>query len=68
MEMEKSTKLGLSAPSEMRTKVLTESQIANLLKLHDSPMVRMLYLVGGFLALFLGILGAVLPILPEENQ
>lgn len=64
MEMEKSTKLRPSAPSEMCTKVLTESQIANLLKLHDSPMIRMLYLVGGFLALFLGVLGAILPILP----
>lgn len=40
------------------------TQAADLLCLHESPVVRMLYLGAGFLALFLGILGAILPILP----
>lgn len=39
-------------------------QTADLLCLHDSPFVRFLYLGAGFLALFLGALGAVLPVLP----
>jgi len=50
--------------SEKAEKVLTDEQIADLLQLHNSPLVRMLYLIGGFLALFLGILGIALPILP----
>ncbi|MBA3755366.1 MAG: YbaN family protein [Nitrosomonas sp.] len=39
-------------------------QTADLLCLHDSPFVRAMYLGAGFLALFLGALGVVLPILP----
>ncbi len=39
-------------------------QTADLLCLHDSPFVRFLYLGAGFLSLFLGVLGAVLPVLP----
>ncbi|PXW88924.1 hypothetical protein C8R34_10673 [Nitrosomonas sp. Nm84] len=41
-----------------------DRQSADLLCLHDSPIVRAMYLGAGFLALFLGVLGAVLPILP----
>lgn len=41
-----------------------DSQTAGLLCLHDSPLVRFLYLSAGFLALFLAVLGAVLPVLP----
>ena len=52
--------------SEKAEKVLTDEQIADLLQLHNSPLVRMLYLIGGFLALFLGILGIALPILPRH--
>lgn len=36
----------------------------NLLQLHDSPVVRWLYLGIGVTALFIGILGIFLPILP----
>ncbi len=39
-------------------------QVADLLCLHDSPIVRILYLSAGFLALLLGALGAILPVLP----
>lgn len=42
----------------------TLNEHADLLSLHESPLVRALYLGAGFLALFLGALGAVLPILP----
>ncbi|UJP04617.1 MAG: YbaN family protein [Nitrosomonas sp.] len=41
-----------------------DMQAGDLLRLHDSPIVRALYLGAGFLALFLGALGAVLPVLP----
>ncbi|SFE90379.1 YbaN family protein [Nitrosomonas sp. Nm166] len=41
-----------------------DQQAADLLRLHESPFVRALYLGVGFLALFLGALGAFLPILP----
>ena len=56
-------------PSEQHETVRLEQQALNeqttdLLCLHDSPFVRAMYLGAGFLALFLGILGAVLPILP----
>lgn len=40
------------------------SEHTDLLSLHESPVVRTLYLGAGFLALLLGALGAVLPILP----
>lgn len=43
---------------------ITDQQTADLLCLHDSPLVRALYLGAGVLALLLGILGAVLPVLP----
>jgi uncharacterized membrane protein YbaN (DUF454 family) len=56
-------------PSEHREAERNERQIADqqtvdLLCLHDSPLVRALYLGAGFLALFLAVLGAVLPVLP----
>ena len=41
-----------------------DQHAADLLCLHDSPFVRALYLGAGFLALLLGALGAVLPVLP----
>ncbi len=41
-----------------------DQQMADLLCLHDSPLVRALYLGAGFLALLLGALGAFLPVLP----
>ena len=41
-----------------------DKQTADLLCLHDSPFVRAVYLGAGFLALFLGVLGAFLPVLP----
>jgi uncharacterized membrane protein YbaN (DUF454 family) len=47
-----------AAPQDLK------SEAVELLNLHDSPIVRALYLGTGFLALFLGALGAVLPILP----
>ena len=43
---------------------ITNSQKAELLCLHESPVVRALYLATGFIALFLAVLGAILPILP----
>lgn len=39
-------------------------QAGDLLCLHDSPFMRAMYLGAGFLALFLGVLGAFLPVLP----
>jgi uncharacterized protein len=41
-----------------------ETQVVDLLCIHDSPLVRGLYLSAGFTALLMGILGAVLPVLP----
>lgn len=41
-----------------------EVQAVDLLCIHDSPLVRGLYLSAGFTALLMGILGAVLPVLP----
>ncbi len=43
---------------------MLNKQAADLLCLHDSLFVRAMYLGAGFLALFLGALGAILPILP----
>jgi len=39
-------------------------QSSDLLSLHDSPVVRAIYLSIGFLALLLGAIGAFLPVLP----
>ncbi|PTN12818.1 YbaN family protein [Nitrosomonas aestuarii] len=39
-------------------------QAAGLLRLHPSPLIRSLYLGAGCLALMLGALGVILPILP----
>ena len=39
-------------------------QVEDLLNLHDSPLARALYIGAGFLALLLGLLGAILPVLP----
>jgi len=55
--------------SEQNEAIQNEQQVLNsqtvaLLCLHDSPFVRAMYLGAGFLALFLGVLGAVLPVLP----
>lgn len=50
--------------AEQTERQIAEQQTADLLCLHDSPLVRALYLGAGFLALFLAILGAVLPVLP----
>lgn len=41
-----------------------DSQASDLLCLHDSPVVRAIYLSVGFLALLLGAIGAFLPVLP----
>lgn len=43
---------------------LKNSQSSDLLCLHDSPVVRAIYLSVGFLALLLGAIGAFLPVLP----
>jgi uncharacterized membrane protein YbaN (DUF454 family) len=43
---------------------IIDQQMADLLCLHDSPLVRALYLGAGFLALLMGVLGAFLPVLP----
>jgi len=43
---------------------VSNTQAVDLLCLHDSPLVRALYLGAGILALALGALGVVLPILP----
>ena len=55
--------------SEQSETVQNEQQTLNkqaieFLCLHDSRFVRAVYMTAGFLALFLGILGAVLPLLP----
>lgn len=55
--------------SEQRKIDLNKQQVAkeqtvDLLCLHDSPIVRILYMSAGFLALLLGALGAILPVLP----
>ena len=55
--------------SEQSETVQNEQQTLNkqtidLLCLHNSRFVRAMYLAAGFLALFLGILGVVLPLLP----
>ncbi len=49
--------------SNIKEQVNSEQDIS-LLRLHDSPFVRMLYITAGTTALLLGALGAVLPILP----
>jgi len=49
---------------EQSERSVAEQQMADLLCLHDSPLVRAMYLGAGFLALFLAVLGAVLPVLP----
>ncbi|HBV20126.1 MAG TPA: YbaN family protein [Nitrosomonas sp.] len=40
------------------------SQTAGLLRLHHSPLIRSLYLGAGCVALMLGALGVILPVLP----
>jgi len=40
------------------------SQSASLLQLHHSPVMRSMYLAAGFIALALGAIGVILPILP----
>ena len=48
----------------LREQQVLDQHTAELLCLHDSPVVRILYLGAGFLALCLCVLGAFLPILP----
>ncbi|MBS0484748.1 MAG: YbaN family protein [Proteobacteria bacterium] len=50
--------------AEQTERQAAAQQTADLLCLHDSPLVRAMYLGAGFLALFLAVLGAVLPVLP----
>jgi len=41
-----------------------DAQSASLLQLHHSPFIRSIYLATGFLALLLGAIGVILPIMP----
>jgi len=41
-----------------------DSQSIGLLQLHHSPVMRSIYLAAGFIALALGAIGVILPILP----
>ncbi|MDE2388182.1 MAG: YbaN family protein [Betaproteobacteria bacterium] len=50
--------------AELNQQLVADQQIADLLCLHDSPLMRAMYLGAGFLALFLAVLGVVLPVLP----
>lgn len=50
--------------AELSQQLAADQQTADLLCLHDSPLVRAMYLSAGFLALFLAVLGAILPVLP----
>ena len=50
--------------SNQNVQLAEDLQSADLLCLHESPFVRLLYLGAGFLALFLAVLGAILPVLP----
>lgn len=50
--------------AEQNAQQIADQQAADLLCLHDSPLVRALYLGAGFLAIFLAVLGAILPVLP----
>lgn len=58
--------MSVSEPRESNQNVQLagDTQSADLLCLHESPFVRLLYLGAGFLALFLAVLGALLPVLP----
>lgn len=58
--------MSVSEPRESNQDVQLagDAQSADLLCLHESPFVRLLYLGAGFLALFLAVLGALLPVLP----
>ncbi len=53
----------VACQSEQQVQV-PDTHAVDLLCLHDSPLVRGLYICGGFFALALGALGAILPILP----
>jgi uncharacterized protein len=48
----------------LNDEVCQEQQEPSLIRLHDSPVVRYLYLAAGFAALILAVAGVVLPILP----
>ncbi|OQW42108.1 MAG: hypothetical protein A4S08_01525 [Proteobacteria bacterium SG_bin4] len=50
--------------SNQDVQLAEDFQSADLLCLHESPFVRLLYLGAGFLALLLAVLGAILPVLP----
>ncbi|MBX9893649.1 MAG: YbaN family protein [Nitrosomonas sp.] len=50
--------------SNQNVQLAEDLQSADLLCLHESPFIRLLYLGAGFLALFLAVLGAILPVLP----
>jgi uncharacterized membrane protein YbaN (DUF454 family) len=49
---------------EIRQEPQKPSSQEPLLRLHDSPVVRSLYLAAGFAALILAVAGIVLPVLP----
>ncbi len=55
-----------SQQNQQNPQSVTDPQVQaeDLLNLHDSPLARALYISAGFLALFLGLLGAILPVLP----
>ena len=48
----------------LNDEVCQERQETPSIRLHDSPVVRYLYLAAGFAALILAVVGVVLPILP----
>lgn len=50
--------------ASQKTPVNNAQQDISLLRLHDSRFARVLYMSAGIVALMLGALGAVLPILP----
>lgn len=50
--------------SNQNVQLAEDLQSADLLCLHELPFIRLLYLGAGFLALFLAVLGAILPVLP----
>jgi uncharacterized membrane protein YbaN (DUF454 family) len=48
----------------LNDEVCQEQQETPPIQLHDSPVVRYLYITAGFVALILAVAGVVLPILP----
>ncbi|SET16630.1 hypothetical protein SAMN05216326_1146 [Nitrosomonas marina] len=56
----------LSEKNDINTskQTLLAAEAAGLLRLHHSPIIRSFYLAGGCVALMLGGLGVILPVLP----